>query len=240
MCHEREHEQWLEAYEELPTLISAYGRDSAYYDEERFKTWKILMTRHRDNEDEPLVASNWDTALSMLGDENPDEGVYIQRAGHWAVGWVEYLVVDKNKAAVAGQIVCSLADYPVLDEDDYSAKEFEREQEENEEADREAAAAEESYREDHCYIDKDGITVSVSNDTDTADEDITEYVRKRLDKYPQDAEYLKSFLFAHTLYEELSRPESLDEEDIYKICTWTVQQIQRAWETQSGQQMLDL
>jgi hypothetical protein len=229
MCHEREHEQWLEAYEKLPTLISAYGKDSAYYDEERFKTWKILMTRHRDNEDEPLVASNWDTALSMLGDENPDEGVYIQRAGHFGVGWVEYLVVDKNKAAIAGQIVCSLAEYPILDEEDFSAKELAVEE-----------AEEAAYREDHCYIDKTGLTLSVPEDKDKAKEDIKEYVKKRLNEDPSVEEYLKSSFFANMLYDELSWPDLLDEDTIQEACEQAVKEQKLAWETESGQQMLDL
>lgn len=53
--------------------------------------------------------------------------VYDFRAGHWACGWVEYLLVredapDEIKQA-AGEIICALSDYPVLDEEDFSKRE---------------------------------------------------------------------------------------------------------------------
>jgi hypothetical protein len=84
-----------------------------------------------------LDESNWDAACNSLCAEAYDEGqcgfidrpnVYHWRAGHWACGWVEYLMVradaPESIREEAGEIVCSLADYPILNESDYSDREF--------------------------------------------------------------------------------------------------------------------
>jgi hypothetical protein len=93
----------------------------------------LILSRHRDSD---LVSeSNWAVACKLLGAEDHDSGefdsrppVYTFRAGHWAVGWVEYLLVrpDAPDATLkeAGEIVCSLAEYPVLSDEDLSEREF--------------------------------------------------------------------------------------------------------------------
>jgi len=96
----------------------------------------LVLSRNRDSD--LLSESNWDYACRALGAEAYDGGseyfserpaVYHWRAGHWACGWVEYLMVradaDESVLTAAGDIVCSLADYPVLDESDYSDRECE-------------------------------------------------------------------------------------------------------------------
>lgn len=54
--------------------------------------------------------------------------VYFWRASHWACGWIEYLMVRQDAPAsaiaVAQSIADSLADYPALDEDDWSEREY--------------------------------------------------------------------------------------------------------------------
>lgn len=97
----------------------------------------VVLSRNRDSS--LLEQVNWDVAVETLGAEAMDHGSYSSiptdrpnayhwRAGHWAVGWVEYLMIrvdapDELKTK-AGEMLCALADYPVLNEDRWSAAEF--------------------------------------------------------------------------------------------------------------------
>jgi hypothetical protein len=83
----------------------------------------VLLSRTRDSG--VLDNSNFDCAIKALGGES--ETVYTLRFGHWAVGWVEHLFidsVDKHAVKIAEEIESALADYPVLDESDYSDREW--------------------------------------------------------------------------------------------------------------------
>lgn len=96
----------------------------------------VVLTRNRDSS--LLSECNWDVACEGLKAEAYDGGednfaarpnVYHWRAGHWACGWVEYLMVRADASddiqTEAGEIVCSLADYPILDESGFSDREYE-------------------------------------------------------------------------------------------------------------------
>jgi hypothetical protein len=54
--------------------------------------------------------------------------VYTFRASHWAVGWVEYIILKQvcpdELVTLVGEIRANLADYPVYDEDHLSTLEF--------------------------------------------------------------------------------------------------------------------
>jgi hypothetical protein len=71
----------------------------------------------------PLDQSNFATAVAMLGGES--ETVEIHRFGHWGPGWFEIIIVDPKspQAATAKDIESAMADYPVLDESDFSERE---------------------------------------------------------------------------------------------------------------------
>ena len=71
-----------------------------------------------------LDQSNFETATTMLGGEG--ENVEIHRFGHWACGWFEIIIVrpDTPQAEIAENIDCALADYPVLDDSDFSEREW--------------------------------------------------------------------------------------------------------------------
>lgn len=84
----------------------------------------ILLGRNRDSD--CLEESNFESALKSLGGES--ESVRIDRIGHWACGWIEYLSIDSNNheiLAIAEDIESSIADYPVLDETDFCEREQE-------------------------------------------------------------------------------------------------------------------
>ena len=88
----------------------------------------VLLSKTRDS----LILDevNFDAALSQLRAESEecDETFYTFRASHWACGWVEYLIVAKSAPeaviAIAEDIDNALADYPSLDDDALSQKQF--------------------------------------------------------------------------------------------------------------------
>ena len=94
-----------------------------------------ILTRHRDSD--ALTRSNWEVARQSFNVEpfdNRETGyadrptVYDWRAGHFLVGWVEYLMVradaDDDTLARAAEIVGKLEDYPILSEDHFSELEW--------------------------------------------------------------------------------------------------------------------
>ena len=54
--------------------------------------------------------------------------MYDFRASHWACGWVEYVIVDKDAPQsvldLAEELLSALADYPVVSDDIYSEKQY--------------------------------------------------------------------------------------------------------------------
>lgn len=102
----------------------------------------LVLARNRDSD--ILTESNWHAVREDLKAHaetldpeplRPDHPggdvpyVYDWRAGHWACGWVEYLMIREDAPdslkALAGAIVAALANYPVYSEDDYSQRQDE-------------------------------------------------------------------------------------------------------------------
>jgi hypothetical protein len=84
----------------------------------------VVYSVHRDSD--ALTRSNWAVLESRYG-EAP--GVFITRASHWAVGWVDTLRVDPKEASPATLAaleaeLARLDDYPVLDEEHLSGLEW--------------------------------------------------------------------------------------------------------------------
>jgi len=83
--------------------------------------------RHRDSD--ALEESNWFSQLESVGGETDDESVVIVRENHFLVGWVEWLAIHRDNADAlrkADEVAERLLSYPVLDEEDWSRREFER------------------------------------------------------------------------------------------------------------------
>lgn len=95
--------------------------------------------QHRDSD--ALGRSNFRMALSLLGGESPEqieltEGqddsehiwpVMVIRDSHWAVGWIEYILVHESaidKLEILNKIYEDLDGYPVLDESDFTEEEM--------------------------------------------------------------------------------------------------------------------
>lgn len=78
-----------------------------------------------------MAESNFQTALEMLGGEDEDAGVEVHRFGHWACGWFEQIMVrtdNKQAAQELYKIYQALEDYPLLDDSDYSERQYEAQQ----------------------------------------------------------------------------------------------------------------
>lgn len=79
------------------------------------------------NRDSDILAeSNFATALQMLGGEG--KNVEVHRFGHWGCGWFELILVNpkaKKHLRIAYDIHVALREYPVLDESDYSERQYE-------------------------------------------------------------------------------------------------------------------
>jgi hypothetical protein len=102
-----------------------------------YREYYCVIGQHRDCH--ALTRSNYIRAKEMLeavvkklGDAAwKDDECLLQEssANHWAVGWVEGLLVHKDAPEEllreADEIVCALADYPVLDEGHFSEMEHE-------------------------------------------------------------------------------------------------------------------
>ncbi len=70
-----------------------------------------------------LEQSNFNAILTRLGGES--ETVRVERATHWAFGWIETIYVhetDLEALHIADTALGDMAEYPVLDEDDFDRR----------------------------------------------------------------------------------------------------------------------
>lgn len=89
-----------------------------YCGEDYSEYYSMGIGQSRDSE--CLERSNFRSALSELGGET--ETVIVRRAGHWAVGWVEELLIHESDLVALGKaetLAKHLADYPIVDDDDF-------------------------------------------------------------------------------------------------------------------------
>jgi hypothetical protein len=82
----------------------------------------VFLGQHRDSDS--LTRSNFICGLKALGGES--ETIRVVRESHWAVGWVEWIAIHESDQAAltkANEIKDQINDYPVVDEDHWSALE---------------------------------------------------------------------------------------------------------------------
>lgn len=124
---------------DIKTVETAESKPELPYDPEHLKLWTMPRDymgevwpdyygsgcgQSRDSE--ALERSNFKCMLAALGGES--ETVIVVRESHWAVGWVEWIAIhstDSVALKIADEIKGGLADYPVVDESDYSETEME-------------------------------------------------------------------------------------------------------------------
>jgi hypothetical protein len=105
--------------------ITRYARPSDFADFAGFAGFNraeyyVVYSQHRDSDSE--TRSNFRALLRRLGGES--DTVRVVRDGHYLVGWVESIYVHESDTArlqLADELLGQIADYPILDEDDWSA-----------------------------------------------------------------------------------------------------------------------
>ena len=70
-----------------------------------------------------MEKSNFQSALNALGGEG--DFVETRVYGHFAYGWFEIIIAHPSMTSVVTSIKDRLDDYPILDEDDLSEREYE-------------------------------------------------------------------------------------------------------------------
>lgn len=108
----------------MATKYSEYapsGFDARGLGLEDRQAWLVVIGRNRDSG--VLAESNFASALTSLGGES--ETCEIHRFGHWGCGWFELILLHPDRETEADSIESALADYPVLDDSDYSERECE-------------------------------------------------------------------------------------------------------------------
>lgn len=90
--------------------------DFAYYGERG--DWLVTFAQTRDSDQ--VERSNWRYITGSVMTAYPEDTA-IESCGHWAVGWVEYLLVRPGSPAV--KVMSDWADvlaiYPIADDEDY-------------------------------------------------------------------------------------------------------------------------
>jgi hypothetical protein len=107
-----------------PRNLNRWTRPDHYFGAEWPNHFSAGVGQHRDSD--ALARSNFRCMLRALGGES--DTVRVIREGHWAVGWVEWIAIHESDATaleIADDIAAALADYPVVDESDFSELENE-------------------------------------------------------------------------------------------------------------------
>lgn len=105
-------------------VIAARTRDSGTLERSNYET----IFSHLKETEENLASQHPADFERAYDANNGDLLIYDFRAAHWAVGWVEYMLMsqhapDSLQQAVAS-VLSALDDYPVFDEDHWSELEY--------------------------------------------------------------------------------------------------------------------
>ena len=96
------------------------------------ESWTMVYTHHRDSRllDQSNAAAIEDALSPFLEADDPD--IIEEHHGHWACGWIDGFAIRVFRNGEVTQafrtyaeIVDRLDNYPVLDEEDYSRREYE-------------------------------------------------------------------------------------------------------------------
>lgn len=106
----------------MPKILNKW-QGGKYYMGEDMSDHYVVLSQHRDSD--IIAQSNFESAVRMLTEVDPDsENFTICRFGHWAVGWMESIMVPINAPyeiiGLCEDIVNSINQYPILDRDHHS------------------------------------------------------------------------------------------------------------------------
>lgn len=108
----------------VPHKLERWTMPRDYFGAEWPEYYSAGVGRSRDSG--CVEESNFRSMLKALGGES--DTVKVVRESHWAVGWVEWIAIhesDKQSLRTADRLLMKLDDYPILDEFDHSALEWE-------------------------------------------------------------------------------------------------------------------
>jgi hypothetical protein len=108
----------------MPQHLQRWVRPRCYVGAEWPEYYSAGVGQSRDFD--CLERSNFVAMLAALGGESGT--VQVVRESHWAVGWVEWIAIhesDETALRAADEQQERLENYPVLDEDDWSRREWE-------------------------------------------------------------------------------------------------------------------
>ena len=108
----------------VPEHLERWTMPKYYFGAEWPDYYSAGVGRSRDSD--CLEESNFYSMLNALGGES--DTVQVVRESHWAVGWVEWIAIhesDEQALRAADAMKASLEDYPILDEEDHSRREWE-------------------------------------------------------------------------------------------------------------------
>ena len=91
---------------------------------ESFTDYFVLLSHSRDSR--ILEESNWYSAIKILDEKKAE--YQIIRSSHWLCGWVEMIIIHENNQDsidIGNDILEQIEKYPVLDDSDFSDREWE-------------------------------------------------------------------------------------------------------------------
>ena len=104
---------------------TSFDRKGAFLDDRQ--DWLVLpVGRTRDSG--TLAMSNFEAAEKLLSKTDTEGETWeTHRFGHWGPVWFEIIIVkpDTEAERVGKEIECALDNYPILDENDHSERDYE-------------------------------------------------------------------------------------------------------------------
>lgn len=95
-------------------VVASINRDSSILEQSNWHCLRFIIEKHTGKEIETDYCKENKTMP------------YDFRAGHCLCGWIEYLIIpkdaDESLLTLVAESLCALADYPLLDEMDYSER----------------------------------------------------------------------------------------------------------------------
>jgi hypothetical protein len=110
-------------YANLDEMIHdlAWKRPDSYVGPNHFE-YLVLAGQNRDSDS--LTRSNFIEFLALLGGESEENGIQVIRDSHWAVGWIEMLMIHRDAPhellEKAMKALNDLDAYPVLNDEAFS------------------------------------------------------------------------------------------------------------------------
>jgi hypothetical protein len=112
----------MQTFNEMHAMLNASGNPCGYWGEHG--DWLVAMGQHRDSD--ILTRCNWKVLIRRLDALELEDAYVAESESHWAVGWVEHLLINPACQAaidIAESALEAIEDYPALDDEAWSEME---------------------------------------------------------------------------------------------------------------------